>query len=536
MGITITNSGQGSVVRFRNLGRGGVMTSTIIEKFLLNFYPGAAAAYSLRLLNNSYTGAAIRVRRSSDNTEQNIGFVNGQLDTATLLTFCGVGNGFVTTWYDQSGNARNLTQATTSAQPTIVTSGLIQSSKGKPVVYYDQSQHLSVNYGFPGANSFVFDVIKSTDTSFIMYYGGDPNNYGSVGTSGSVNTGINNNVTVSEYYKNSVLQTISTRSDIYNMVSNSNQNLITQKLSISGWPSFAPAGYAAFPFSHYKSELLLYNTDQTSNRAAIESNLSSYYSINTSISGNNLLDLYPYAAAAYSLRKLRTAYTGNAIKVRRSSDNTETDIGFVNNALDTATLLTFCGAGNGFVTIWYDQTGNNRHLVQATTANQPRVVNTGAIEIINGKPAVNFDTTVKNLSVAYGFPGPNNFIFDVLKTNDTKFVTYYGAGTTEIVGAADSTDSSTSINYAATVSNYYKNGTLQTSPTTRVQVYNLISTNSQILLTHKLELSGWTQFNLASYPVYEFTHYKNELIIYDIDKTSDRAAIESNINSYYTIY
>ena len=41
-----------------------------------------------------------------------------------------------------------------------------------------------------------------------------------------------------------------------------------------------------------------------------------------------LLDLYPSAAAAYSVRKLRAAYTGNAIRVRRSSDNTEQNIGF----------------------------------------------------------------------------------------------------------------------------------------------------------------------------------------------------------------
>ena len=43
---------------------------------------------------------------------------------------------------------------------------------------------------------------------------------------------------------------------------------------------------------------------------------------------------------------------GSAVRVRRSSDNSETDIGFtVNGNLDTAALLTFVGAGNGFVTI-----------------------------------------------------------------------------------------------------------------------------------------------------------------------------------------
>jgi surface protein len=72
---------------------------------LLDTYPNAAAAYSLRLLRSAYTGSAIRVRRSSDNTEQDIGFVSNELDTSALTTFCSGTNGFVKTWYDQSGNA-----------------------------------------------------------------------------------------------------------------------------------------------------------------------------------------------------------------------------------------------------------------------------------------------------------------------------------------------------------------------------------------------------------------------------------------------
>jgi hypothetical protein len=53
-----------------------------------------------------------------------------------------------------------------------------------------------------------------------------------------------------------------------------------------------------------------------------------------------LLDLYPNAAVAYSLRKLRDAYTGPAIRVRRAIDNAEQDFGFndFNN-----TLIDFVG-------------------------------------------------------------------------------------------------------------------------------------------------------------------------------------------------
>jgi hypothetical protein len=112
-----------------------------------------------------------------------------------------------------------------------------------------------------------------------------------------------------------------------------------------------------------------------------------------------LLDLYPDAAAAYSLRKLRTAYTGNAIRVRRSSDNTEQDIGFVSGNLDTVSLLAFCGVGNGFVTTWYDQSGNARNATQTTAANQPQIVSSGVVILTNTKPSVKYNGTSTKLIV-----------------------------------------------------------------------------------------------------------------------------------------
>jgi hypothetical protein len=103
-----------------------------------------------------------------------------------------------------------------------------------------------------------------------------------------------------------------------------------------------------------------------------------------------LLDLYPNAAAAYSVRKLRTAYIGSAIRVRRSSDNTEQDIEFSGNDLDTTTLTSFCSGTNGFVTTWYDQSGNARNVTQTTAANQPQIVSSGSVINVNFKPSIKY--------------------------------------------------------------------------------------------------------------------------------------------------
>jgi hypothetical protein len=97
------------------------------------------AAYSLRRLTNSYSGALIRVRRSSDNAEQDFTYgSNGKLDTAAVLAFCGAGDGLVTTWYSQMGGI-NAEQATALKQPSIVKAGVLNASGSLPMVLGDGS-------------------------------------------------------------------------------------------------------------------------------------------------------------------------------------------------------------------------------------------------------------------------------------------------------------------------------------------------------------------------------------------------------------
>lgn len=84
----------------------------------------------------------------------------------------------------------------------------------------------------------------------------------------------------------------------------------------------------------------------------------------------------PAPRVAYSLRKVISTAT-LAIRVRRSSDNAEQDIGFVGDALDTAALSAFVGANSAFVRTFYDQTSTGINMVQATASAQPRIVNAG---------------------------------------------------------------------------------------------------------------------------------------------------------------
>jgi hypothetical protein len=104
-----------------------------------------------------------------------------------------------------------------------------------------------------------------------------------------------------------------------------------------------------------------------------------------------VLDLiFAIASVAYGLRRLSRFWTGAAIRVMRTSDDAELDIGFIGEDLDVVTLLAFVGLANGEIVIWYDQSGNGRHAV-STAGRRPRIVNAGVLDIANGKPAVRFN-------------------------------------------------------------------------------------------------------------------------------------------------
>jgi hypothetical protein len=104
---------------FTHAVKGVGVAPSVPAGLLLDEFPGAAAAYSLRRLRAAYTGAAIRVRRSSDNAEQDIGFDGTELDTASLLAFVGAGSAFISKWYDQASNPviNTLQQNTVALQP-----------------------------------------------------------------------------------------------------------------------------------------------------------------------------------------------------------------------------------------------------------------------------------------------------------------------------------------------------------------------------------------------------------------------------------
>lgn len=101
------------------------------------------AGYGMRKLTSSWAGNCFLCRRSSDNATQNIGFdVSGNVDVASFSAFIGVGQGFIDTLYDQSGNGFDLVQHTAANQPQVI---LNATAAGRPIMRFDGSASFLLN-------------------------------------------------------------------------------------------------------------------------------------------------------------------------------------------------------------------------------------------------------------------------------------------------------------------------------------------------------------------------------------------------------
>lgn len=111
-----------------------------------------------------------------------------------------------------------------------------------------------------------------------------------------------------------------------------------------------------------------------------------------------LLQTIPNSHLGLALRFLNAAYVGPCMKIRRDSDNQLADIYFSANGLDVLAVEEFIEGGNAYVHTWYDQSGNGRNAVQATSSNQPQLVITGA------EPYLDFNGTTHQMDITFGSP------------------------------------------------------------------------------------------------------------------------------------
>jgi len=258
-----------------------------------------------------------------------------------------------------------------------------------------------------------------------------------------------------------------------------------------------------------------------------------------------LLDLVPGAAAAYSLRSLSNSYADPVVTVRRSSDNAEDS--FTASEVADGTLAAFCGAGDGFVKQWWDQSGNARHASQSTTTTQPKIVDAGAVITEGGSHAIRFASSnstepgVRLQTLAFTVSQPATVFIVASSTSDDRQVLFDGR--TSETGALISTDTvyrlfaGTSLPYGSIKTGQVLHSLLYSGVGSLAYLDGALSASGDIGTT---AFDGLTIGNLRGVPstianAYEWVGTIQELILYPSDLTAQREVVEGLIAWGYSV-
>ena len=250
---------------------------------MLNKFPNASLGLSLDKLDKNYTGSCINVRRSSDKNQLDIGFVNGILDTASLLDFVGSGDGFVSIIYDQVGS-NNMIQNLASLQGQIVFNGSLILKGGKPCIIRsvdNDGGYLSTYAPNDGVEVKGMFYVGDNEGKSGVLFGSDlgTRDFGFVAQSGSTNTAVDNNPTISLTKLNGSTTTITTRGEVF--TATDNQFLLYREIEFNfennvlglGYNQNNPQNLGMFTFQ----ELVIF--ENTDDAVAIENNINSRYNI-----------------------------------------------------------------------------------------------------------------------------------------------------------------------------------------------------------------------------------------------------------------
>jgi hypothetical protein len=358
------------------------------------------AAYSLKLVNSSYSNPVVQLRRSSDNNTLDFySTSNGTLTTGaaatgtSYFTWIGANTAFVVTWYDQTGRGKHVTQATQTLQPPLVNDGASGFC-----VYTASNRFLS------GPN--VFDITSTNNMHLIMtskeitrlhsvlisLHGqnvGEPRffihgpftngiwywaplNFGDNRAFSSSSTAVGERIVFSGYK-----DPVTIKNGFRLNSGQSNVSTTNTSAPVSGGIVFnvTSGGYSN---NHYIYDAYVFNGRlSASDESYMESNCAFQLPVNQVTSASPV--------ALYGMKLMNSNFTSPVIQLRRSSDNNILDFHSTSNGIlstgagGTGTLYTsWIGANTAHVVTWYDQSGRGKHVSQATQANQPTIVNDGA--------------------------------------------------------------------------------------------------------------------------------------------------------------
>ena len=263
----------------------------------LNQFGGAAAAYSLRRLKSWGDGArVVDVRRSTDDAERS--FTAAAVADGTLVDWVGSGDGYVSTWYDQSGNDNHATQNTATRQPKIVEGGVMVdgglkfegaqwigidsdiglSGDDNPISYFTVADAGSTDVGDYGAN--IVSLGNSTSSQPLSYLAKHRTEYRFLERDDAANLAP---YSVGTFSAPSVFTGITTGNDRAIYVDGDNIGSNSVNLGQRTFDRFTIGALRRSSTQNFLNgtiqEIILYDSDQSANREAIETNINDHYEI-----------------------------------------------------------------------------------------------------------------------------------------------------------------------------------------------------------------------------------------------------------------
>ena len=240
----------------------------------------------------------VEVRRDGGSPSTDT-FTATEVSDGTLTTWTGANNGYVRTWYDQSGNGFDITQTTSGDQPLIVSSGSLVTSNGEAAIDFDGANHYLQNAGNISYNGGVsWYAVTDLDTvgnerlwgdditgqaGFCIFFTGGTNDYWFRDNDTAWNRLTHtNHATIQELAS---LNFDDSTGDYEYARDGSNTTG-----TLAGWTgplnSTATTNVGVMASGNGNNtangklqELIIYPNDQNANRTGIESNINAHYSI-----------------------------------------------------------------------------------------------------------------------------------------------------------------------------------------------------------------------------------------------------------------
>ena len=268
-----------------------------IEPLLSEVVGGASAAYSLRDLNDKAgNNKVVRVRRASDNAEKD--FKAKEVSNGTLVDWVGAGNdGFVEAWYDQSGNGNDAVQQVSGSQPKIVDAGVLVTGG----IDFDGVDDRLTCSSLYSSDISIFNVVTTSNTVNIGNYmrmihlcdGSDSfqlTRHGGITAIGklvSKNTAFQSGTASflhGDINGENLISAVTSSTDTDAFVDGSLRSSISESIVGSGNNATTTIGarddlLSSSFFAGSHAEIIIYPSDQSANRAAIEANINNQYDI-----------------------------------------------------------------------------------------------------------------------------------------------------------------------------------------------------------------------------------------------------------------